>query len=68
MIWTWRLKELKSLEVRQDMSQNLNWSKLSSYCRRGKNLNSKEAVSLVEDVGDKRFPMEELLFVAVSFF
>jgi len=31
-------------------------------------LSSKAAISLVEDVGDKWFLMEEVMFVAVSFF
>lgn len=49
------------------MSQYANWLKPSGYHRRGKNLNSKNSF-LSEDVGDKRFSMEEVLIVAASLF
>jgi len=59
------LEESKNFGVRQDISQDMNSSKSSSYCRSGKNLNPKAAVSLVKTWGISSFSMEEVLIGAV---
>jgi len=69
MVWNLAFGRVQEFQgsTRGDMERE-DWSKPSSCCRRRKNLNSKAAVSLLKDVGDKKFSMEEVQFVEVSFF